>query len=282
MLGAAIVQIRPARIGRAWKSLVRSLRSWRKRAKWSLRQLKAAPPAIRIAVIAAVALVVFAAVNLVYQVVRKPTEMFFPVSGVLNKLPAETWRAYGPLFRRHATAAVTPELLAALAQVEGAGNPVARTYWRWQLTVHPFSIYKPASSAVGMYQMTDGAFAEARPYCIRRHAVVAEGAWNDWHACWFNGLYTRVVPSHAIELTSVYLDRKVTAILGGRDSKPGSQQKQDLAAVVHLCGAGPATSFARRGFRPAPGERCGDHDVATYLSRVNAMKRQFQALAAAD
>ena len=26
---------------------------------------------------------------------------------------------------------MTPELLAALAQVEGSGNPVARTYWRW-------------------------------------------------------------------------------------------------------------------------------------------------------
>jgi len=37
---------------------------------------------------------------------------------------------YGPLFRRHSTVVITPELLAALAQVEGAGNPVARTYWR--------------------------------------------------------------------------------------------------------------------------------------------------------
>jgi hypothetical protein len=28
------------------------------------------------------------------------------------------------------------------------------------------------------------------------------------------------------------------------------------------------------------GERCGDHLVAAYLSRVNAMKRQFLRLAA--
>ena len=49
-----------------------------------------------------------------------------------------------------------------IAQVEGAGNPVARTYWRWRLTWNPFAIYQPASSAVGMYQMTDAAFAEAR------------------------------------------------------------------------------------------------------------------------
>jgi len=33
------------------------------------------------------------------------------------------------VFREYSTAAITPELLAALAQVEGAGNPLARTYW---------------------------------------------------------------------------------------------------------------------------------------------------------
>jgi hypothetical protein len=59
--------------------------------------------------------------------VRKPTEMFFPVSATMNRLPADTWRQYAPLFREYSTATVTAELLAALAQVEGAGNPIART-----------------------------------------------------------------------------------------------------------------------------------------------------------
>jgi hypothetical protein len=58
-----------------------------------------------------------------------------------------------------------------------------------------------------------------------------------------------------------------------------AQQKQDLAAIVHLCGAGPAKAFMRRGFRLAAGERCGDHDAATYLAAFNAMQRQFQRLA---
>jgi hypothetical protein len=30
------------------------------------------------------------------------------------------------------------------------------------------------------------------------------------------------------------------------------------------------------------GERCGDHLVAAYVSRVNAMKRRFLRLAAGD
>jgi len=82
---------------------------------------------VRFTVIAAALLAVFSAANLVYQVMRKPTEMLFPVSGALNKAPAETWRQYAPLFRESSTAAIAPELLAALAQVEGAGNPMART-----------------------------------------------------------------------------------------------------------------------------------------------------------
>ena len=55
------------------------------------------------------------ALNWLYQVVRKPAKLFFPVSGVLSKTPAETWREYRPIFRQHSTPIITPELLAALA-----------------------------------------------------------------------------------------------------------------------------------------------------------------------
>src|SRR5215813_12555664 len=70
------------------------LRRWRQRARWAQHKLNAAPSAMRIIVIVATILAVFCAANLVYQVVRKPTEMFFPVSGAMNKTPAETWRHY--------------------------------------------------------------------------------------------------------------------------------------------------------------------------------------------
>jgi len=239
-----------------------------------LYKLKAAPSAIRIVIIAATILAVFSAANLLYQVVRKPTEVLSPVIGALNKTPAQTWQHYAPLFREYSTAAITPELLAALAQVEGAGNPVASTYWRWRLTWDPFAIYQPASSSVGMYQMTDAAFAETRGYCIRHHTVVEDG-------CSLNGLYTRVVPSHAIELTAVFLDRNVTAIIAHRPNVRASpQHKHGLAAIIHLCGAGPAKAFASRGFHLIAGERCGDHDVAAYLGQINAMTREFMRFAA--
>lgn len=222
-------------------------------------------------------------VNAIYQVMRKPTELYFPVDGVLSKAPADTWRSYGSLFRKHSTAIVAPELLAALAQVEGSGNPVARTYWRWRLTGEPFEMYRPASSAVGMYQLTDAAFADARRFCIHDHVVVEDGPWNDWNSCWFNALYTRVIPSHAIELTAILLDRGVSRVLAHQRVRSASlPQKQDLAALIHLCGAGAAEAYARRGFRLAPGERCGDHDAASYLARVNAVKRDFARMAAND
>jgi len=212
----------------------------------------------RFAAIGAGLFVTLFALNWVVQVVRKPAELFFPVSGVLNKTPAETWREYGPIFRQHSTAVMTPELLAALAQVEGAGNPVARTYWRWRLTHQPLEVYRPASSAVGMYQITDARFQESRRLCIHDHVATED--------CWFNFLYTRTVPSHAVEMTAAFLDRAVQR----RNLKEATlQQKQDLAALIHLCGE--SVRFGAR--------RCGEHDAKVYLAQVNAMKRLFAGLA---
>ncbi len=252
------------------------------RRRW-LRQWRRTPVAARWAACLLLAGSVALAVNAVYQVVRKPTELFFPVSGALYKTPEKTWQDYGPLFRRYATRNITPELLAALTQVEGSGNPLVRTYWRWAWVAHPFDLYRPASSAVGMLQMTDGTFAEARRYCIHGHALAHEGAWDDWHACWFNSLYMRVLPTDAVELTAAYLDLKVTAILAGlRRAKVSPAQRAHLAAVVHLCGAGAATLYAQRGFRFIAGERCGDHDPREYLKRVDVMSALFARLAAAE
>jgi hypothetical protein len=110
--------------------------------------------------------------------------------------------------------------------------------------------------------------------------VVEDGPWHDPQSCWFNSLYQRVVPSHAIELTAAGLDRRVAQAIGPRQTGAVTlQQKQDLAAVIHLCGAGAGHAYAARGFRLGPHQRCGDHDVRAYLTRVNAMKQQFSQLA---
>jgi Transglycosylase SLT domain len=251
------------------------------RKRWQ-RRFAVLPRTAQIGIAIAALLAVWVTLNWTYQVIRKPSELFFPVSGVLHKMPAQTWREYASIFRAHSTRTMTPTLLAALAQVEASGNPVARTYWRWTPALHPFEIYRPASSAVGMYQITDGTFDIARRYCIRNHVVVADGPWNDWDSCWFNGLYTRTIPSHAVELTAAYLDRQVSAILQRRGIADATlAQRQQLAALIHLCGAGAGDGYARRGLRLTPGQRCGDHDVRGYLERVATMQRTFARLAAA-
>ena len=248
-----------------------------------LRMFRGAPRAAQVAIGVIVVLAVSLAVNWIYQVVRKPSELFFPVSGTLFKTPTETWRSYAPIFRKYATGSITPDLLAALAQAEGAGNPIARTYWRWSWKTKPFEVYRPASSSVGMYQMTDGTFAEARNYCIHDHTVVAQGPWDDWHSCWFNSLYFRVIPSHAVELTSAYLDLHVASTLARTGIAAASlRQRQHLAAAIHLCGAGAGEIYARRGFRFGAGQLCGDHDPRLYLARIDALKIEFIRVAARE
>ena len=91
------------------------------------------------------ALIALVGANFIYQVIRKPTELFFPISGALYKTPEETWRVYAGLFRRYATPHVSAPLLAALAPVEGSGNPLVRTYWHW---ASPAPVMKLAEIAV--------------------------------------------------------------------------------------------------------------------------------------
>lgn len=244
-----------------------------------LRAVTRTPPLPRIGLGLVLFWVGLLAVNWVYHTIDKPTELFFPVENALDKSPRATWQEYGTLFKEHSTPTVAPELLAALAQAEGAGNPVARTYWRWRVSAwNPLEWYQPASTAVGMFQLTDETFQEGKHYCIHNHQVVAEGPWYDFDSCWFNSLYTRVLPSHAIELTAVLLDRQVAQAIGNRQAT--LEQKQNLAAVIHLCGAGAGHDFVKRKYRLTTHQRCGDHDVRIYLRKIQTLTQQFTSLKA--
>ncbi len=258
-----------------WRMLRAILPGAPLRRRW-VRVFRRAPVYAQILAVLTGLLLVWGCVNWAYQVIRKPTELFFPVSGVLHKTPPETWQAYAPIFRAHATATMTPALLAALAQVEGSGNPVARTYWRWALTTDPWDVYRPASSAVGMYQFTDSTFAEARRYCIHDHHVAEDGPWFAWRSCWFNSLYSRVIPTNAVEMTSAYLDFNVNRLI--RRHGIGSatlRQRQDAAVLMHLCGVGAANGYIARRFRLTPAQRCGSHLASGYITRVTAMQALF-------
>ena len=241
-----------------------------------------APLALRLALLGVLVLILLAALNVAYQVARKPTELLGLVFAPAPLTPAETWTRYGAQFREHATDLIRAELLAALAHAESQGDPLARTAWRWRWTWNPFAFYAPASSAVGLYQITDAAFAEGRLLCVRDHQVARAGAWYDPHACWFPALYMRTVPSHAIEMTAARLHEHLVQALGPeRVGRTPLRSRERLAGTIHLCGPSRGADFVRRGFRVAAGERCGTHDLGAYLARVDRFTLSFERLARA-
>src|SRR5260370_22945792 len=125
-------------------AFIRSIISSCKRAPRVLCRLNAVPMPMRVVVIGIAFLAVCSVVNLFYQMLHKPTEVFAPISSEFNKAPIETSHQYAPLFRAYSSVSIPPELLAALAQVESAGNPVASTYWRLRSAAGVFVAYQPS------------------------------------------------------------------------------------------------------------------------------------------
>ena len=247
----------------------------RRRVRRLLERARRLPRAAQLAL----ALAVLAVATVAWQVAHKPTELLAAVVPSAPKRPAETWEAYRTSFEAHATRRVPAVLLAALAQAESAGDPLATPRWQLRWRANPLDLYGPPSSAAGLLQMTDGNLAEARHLCIHDHQAAREGDWLDPAACWGNGLYLRVVPDHAIEMTSAWLDASVQEVLARlRPGKLGPERQRRLVAVIHLCGRARAADYARRGFWLFPGERCGDQDVARYVARVEALAREFERL----
>lgn len=246
---------------------------WRAWLAAARRVPRAAWPALGAAALVALAVA--------YQVARKPAELLGAVAPSAARTPEATWRAYGPLFDAHATEVVTPALLAALAQVESAGDPLATPPWRLRWSWNPLDVWGPPSSAVGLLQLTDGAYADARRLCIHGGRVAREGPWWDPRGCWLNALYLRTVPSHAIEMTAAALDDAVARIVADRLLfRATLAERRRLAAAVHLCGRERAAGFAARGFLARPGERCGEHALGPYLARVERLAQEFERMAA--
>lgn len=218
--------------------------------------------------------------NWVVQAWHKPSEVAGLLDPLFHKTETDSWESYGDLYEKHATRLMTPEFLAALAQAESGGNPLVRTYWRWRWSLNPFKIFAPASTAVGLFQITDGAFEACRPYCVRGGKVATTGPWHDLKACWFNWAYNRLVPSHSIELTSACLHAQTEAVLAKAKPRttPSLETVQDLSAIIHLCGPRAGEEYARGGFRFKPGRRCGAHNPQAYLAKVRGLKRRFARL----
>lgn len=224
-------------------------------------------------------LAIFFAVNWCYHAFHKPSEIIGLVDSQFFKNPTETWKAYGEDFQKSSTGIISAEFLAALAQTESQGNTIARTYWQWNFwTKNPFKVYSPASSAVGIFQMTDGNFEQAKHYCIIKGQVYSDTS----NKCYLTSLYNRLIPSHSIEMTSAWLHLNVQEILRSlpkkKIKKVTIEQKRNLAAVIHLCGERRGESFAARKFAFRKDETCGSLNARNYVARVQKYQKLFRKI----
>jgi hypothetical protein len=211
-------------------------------------------------------------INWFYHVVQNPSQVLSPLNGSFVKAPANTWNSYSESFIENSTTVLTPEFLAALAQAESGGNPVAQPYWRWDLSSNPFEIYAPASSSSGLFQLTEGTFQEAKKFCIHDNEVVRDGPWYNFSSCWFNALYSRLSASDSIEMTAARLQHLVDRL--GYNGPVA--QKQELAAMIHLCGFGKTQQYVKRKIKKVG--FCGDHHVGSYIRKIRLLERSFLAL----
>ncbi len=217
--------------------------------------------------------------NLAYQVIHKPSEIIGVIDHKFHKSPVETWQAYGETFKEKSTTIMTADLLAALAQAESNGNPIIRTYWKWKLTTNLKQIYAPASSSVGMFQITRGTFDEAKQFCIKDKEVYRQVPGSSNGPCSNNFAYNRLIPSHAIEMTSSRLHFFAQQILMHRPRQKATlRDRQSLATIIHLCGVAKGETFARVHFNAHRLGHCGDHDPAAYLRRIKTLQVRFQKM----
>lgn len=217
----------------------------------------------------------FLAINFAVQILRKPTEALGLVP-TTKKTPFQTWQSYRDEFRSSSTPVITADFLAAIAQVESSGDPVAQPKWVFRWTADVFRIYAPQSSAVGLMQITEGNFVEAKNYCVRDGKVETN--------CWLNNLYARFLPSHSIEMAAGFMHVQVEKFLAmHRLSSVKRENQQRLAALIHLCGKGRAPEFIKNRFRVSSSfQRCGSHDPREYLGKVAMYQRQFLRMLASE
>ncbi len=214
-----------------------------------------------------------------YQAVRNPAILISLFGSGMYKSSYSTWEAYKHLFEEHSTYIMTAEFLGAMAQAESGGNPLVIPQWKWQLTTDITRIYAPASTSAGLFQYTQPTFQDAKRFCIHNHNLATQGEFFSLRSCWFNSMYSRFWPSHAIEMTSARLHYYVKRILRKTGfSKVSVLKQQKLAAIIHLCGVRKGEKFAKSGFSFSAVAKCGSHSSQAYFNRIHRLAKKYKKL----
>ena len=203
--------------------------------------------------------------NITYSLIDKPGQALSPISHLFKKFPTQTWQNYDRYFQDFATTEISASFLAALAQSESGGNPLATVYWRWQWTKDIHKIFHPASSALGMYQITVGTFQRMKNYCWQKGVVKKQD-------CFWNQFRTRFSSYDSIYLVSAYLNHWVKKY-------PRYRDKEKMAALIHLCGPQKVKRHMRWHGNLNKITKCGTHSTRRYVNKIKRYQNTFHRLA---
>ncbi len=216
--------------------------------------------------------------NVLIGVVRKPAHLLNPISKFFYKVPSQTWQSYKTEFKQYETDIIDASFLAALAQTESSGNPIATAYWHFSFKQDILSIFQPASSSIGLYQMTLDTFKDAKRFCFSEDGIDVDQNRSNLKACWRNNFRFRFSAADSIQLTSARLDYYTKTAISNYKKTLSKTTKQQLAAIIQLCGPGRAKDFINGGFSTKRMRPCGSHSVSNYVSRVFKYKKVFASL----
>lgn len=216
--------------------------------------------------------------NILIGVIRKPAHLLNPISKFFYKVPSQTWQSYRGEFKEYETDIMDAAFLAALAQAESSGNPIATAYWHFSFKQDLLSIFQPASSSLGLYQMTMDTFKDAKRFCFSEDGIRVDENRANLKACWKNNFRFRFSAADSIQLTSARLHYYTNVALSNYKKTLSKTTKQQLAAIIQLCGPGRAKEFIRNGFSLKQMKACGSHSVPNYVSRVFKYRKIFASL----
>lgn len=210
--------------------------------------------------------------NFAYQIYKNPLHALSFFSRPMNKTPRETWSVYADVFKAGSAGRLSPTLLAALAQVESRGNPLAAPEWRVQLTPDLSGVYAPASSAFGIMQITKGTFD-----------LILKSCGKSGETCPNRDLATRMRARDSVNMVSGFILRSMEDIITPSGVARLSEEKLiKLAAVIHLCGPEVGRRLARNGYNVNALSRCGSHWPSVYANQVADMKNMFELISARE
>ncbi len=211
--------------------------------------------------------------NIGWQLYRKPTELLRPAIGFFHKSPIETWRDYQDEFQKYSGKYFRPSFLAALAQIESNGNPLAQSYWDWRFSTNWRRIFAPASSAVGIYQITNSTFLDAKRFCKKSGKLFYDATHLKLKHCKENRYASRLSAEDSIRMVSSRMEYYLNKLLRGR--KLSLQQSERVASVLHLCGVYKAKRFVKAGLSYRAIGKCGSHNPRYYYKKIQKQQRKI-------